>query len=135
MMMAGRLVGDRLTASLGPVTLVRGCGVLAAAGLGAALVIGQPIAGVIGWGCFGAGLSCIAPQVFSTAGNRNPARAGHAIARVASLGYAGFLTGPLVIGGAAALVGLPGALAIPALLAIFVALAAAALRPRPLDQS
>jgi predicted MFS family arabinose efflux permease len=128
MMTAGRLAGDRLAAWLGPVVLVRYCGILAAVGLGTALLIGHPVAGVIGFGCFGAGLSCIVPQVFSAAGHRDPARAGQAISRVASLGYAGFLSGPVLIGGAAELVGLPTALAVPAVLALFVALTASALR-------
>ncbi|MFC6019805.1 MFS transporter [Plantactinospora solaniradicis] len=130
MMTAGRLVGDRLAAALGPVVLVRGSGVLAAIGLGGALLVDHPVAGLVGFGCLGAGLSCIAPQVFSAAGNRDPRQAGRALARVAGLGYLGFLVGPVVIGGAAELIGLPRALAIPALLALFVALAAGALRPR-----
>jgi MFS family permease len=83
---------------------------------------------VIGFGCLGAGLAGIAPQVFSAAGNRDPARAGQAIARVASLGFLGFVVGPVVIGAAAWFVGLPRALLIPAILALFVALAASALR-------
>lgn len=127
-MVGGRLVGDRLAARLGPVNLVRGSGLLAAAGLGTALLVGHPVAGVVGFGCLGAGLSCIAPQVFSAAGNRDPARAGRAIARVASLGYLGFLIGPLVIGGVAEFSGLPVALGIPAVLALFVAFAGTALR-------
>jgi predicted MFS family arabinose efflux permease len=129
-MTAGRLVGDRLTARLGPVRLVRGCGVLASAGLAAGLLVNAPIAGVIGFACLGAGLSCIVPQVFSTAGTRDPARAGEAIARVASLGFIGFIVGPIVIGGAAEVVGLPTALAIPVVLVLAVALAASALRPQ-----
>lgn len=129
-MTAGRLVGDRLTARLGPVRLVRGCGVLASAGLAAGLLVNSPIAGVIGFACLGAGLSCIVPQVFSTAGTRDPARAGEAIARVASLGFIGFIIGPVVIGGAAEVVGLPAALAIPVVLVFAVALAASALRPQ-----
>jgi fucose permease len=129
MMMAGRLVGDRLTARYGPVALVRACGVLAFAGLGTSLLIGQPVAGVVGFGCLGAGLSCIAPQVFSAAGSRDPELAGQAIAQVASLGFIGFLVGPVVIGGAANVVGLPAALGIPAVLALFVASTATALRP------
>ncbi|MBO0867527.1 MAG: MFS transporter [Micromonosporaceae bacterium] len=129
MMMAGRLAGDRLVARYGPVRLVRACGVLAFAGLGTTLLIGQPIAGVVGFGCLGAGLSCIAPQVFSAAGSRDPALAGRAIARVASLGFTGFLVGPVAIGGAAEVVGLPVALGIPAVLALFVASTATALRP------
>jgi predicted MFS family arabinose efflux permease len=129
-MTAGRLVGDRLTARLGPVRLVRGCGVLASAGLAAGLLINTPIAGVIGFACLGAGLSCIVPQVFSTAGTRDPAHAGEAIARVASLGFIGFIVGPIVIGAVAEVVGLPTALAIPVALVLAVALAASALRPQ-----
>ncbi|MEV7970887.1 MFS transporter [Sphaerisporangium sp. NPDC088356] len=132
MMTAGRLVGDRLSARFGPVVLVRCCGLLAGVGLSAALLIAHPVAGVIGFGCFGAGLSCIVPQVFSAAGHRDPARAGQALARVASLGYLGFLTGPVLIGAASEALDLPRALAIPALLALFVALAAPAVRkPAP----
>jgi MFS family permease len=130
-MTGGRLAGDRLAAALGPVRLVRGCGLLAASGLGIALLVGHPVAGVVGFGCLGAGLSCIAPQVFSVAGNRNPARAGRALARVASMGYAGFLTGPVLIGGAAEATSLPVALAIPVVLALFVAGTAPALSPTP----
>jgi predicted MFS family arabinose efflux permease len=127
-MTLGRIVGDRLAAALGPVTLIRGSALLAAGGLGVALLIGHPVAGVLGFGFLGAGLACIAPQVFSAAGTRHPARAGQAIARVASLGYLGFVTGPIVIGGAAELVGLPAALTIPVLLTLFVAASAPALR-------
>lgn len=130
MMTTGRLAGDRLAVRFGPVALVRGCGLLAAAGLGLALTVGHPVAAVAGFGCFGAGLSCIVPQVFSAAGHRDPAFAGRALARVASIGYLGFLSGPVLIGGIAELSGLPRALGVPALLAAFVALAATALRPR-----
>jgi predicted MFS family arabinose efflux permease len=129
MMTVGRLVGDWLAARLGPVLLVRASGVLAAVGLAAGLLIGHPVAGVIGFGCLGAGMSCIAPQVYSTAGNRNPSRAGRALARVVSIGYVGFLTGPIIIGGTSTVIGLPRALAIPVVLSLFVALTASALRP------
>jgi MFS family permease len=131
MMVLGRLVGDRLAAHLGPVMLVRGCGTVAAAGLGIALLVAHPLAGIIGFGCLGAGLSCVAPQIFTNAGDRDPSRAGQGIARVASVGYLGFLTGPLLIGVAAGAVGLPWALTIPAVLAFCVAVTATALRPRP----
>jgi hypothetical protein len=40
------------------------------------------------------------PQVFSAARNLDPIQAGRALARVAGLGYLGFLTGPVLIGGA-----------------------------------
>ncbi|NUR60725.1 MAG: MFS transporter [Catenulispora sp.] len=128
-MTAGRLVGDRLTAALGPVRLVRGCGLVACLGLGAGLLADTPIAGVLGFGFLGAGVSCIAPQVFSAAGIRNPQRAGQAIARVASVGFLGFVVGPVLIGALSGLVGLPWALAVPVVLVLFVAVTATALRP------
>jgi predicted MFS family arabinose efflux permease len=130
-MVAGRLVGDRLSARVGPVSLVRGCGLLAAFGLAAGLLVNTPVAGFIGFGCLGAGLSCIAPQVFAAAGSRDPGVAGRAIARVAGLGFLGFVVGPVVIGFTARLVGLPYALLVPAVLALFVALCAPAIRPGP----
>jgi len=128
-MTAGRLTGDRLAARFGAVRLVRGCGLLAAVGLGTALLISHPVAGVLGFGCLGAGLSCVAPQVFSAAGHRNPHRPAQAIARVASIGWLGFFAGPVVIGAAAGVTGLPTALGVPVLLALLVACAAGALRP------
>jgi MFS family permease len=130
-MTAGRLIGDRLTGRFGPVRLVRGCGILASAGLAAGLLVNAPVAGVVGFACLGAGLSCIVPQVFSTAGTRDPARAGEAIARVASIGFVGFVVGPIIIGTVADRVGLAVALVIPVLLVLAVALAAPALRPGP----
>jgi MFS family permease len=128
MMTAGRLAGDRLAQRYGPVALARGGGLLAAVGLGSGLLVARPWAGVAGFGCLGAGLSCIAPQVFAAAGLRNPGRAGTAIGRVASLGFLGFVVGPVVIGALAQGLGLDRALALPAVLAALVALAAASLR-------
>jgi len=131
MMTVGRLLADRLARAFGPVLLVRCSGVLASAGMLAALAVGRPWAGVLGFACLGAGMACIAPQVYSAAGNRDPAQAGAALSLVVSIGYVGFVIGPIVIGGVSTAVGLPTALTIPALLVLFVAIAAPALRPRP----
>jgi fucose permease len=128
MMAAGRLAGDRLTVRYGPVHLVRAGGALAALGLGAALLIGTPLAGVLGFGGLGAGLSFIAPQVYSAAGNRDPGRAGRALSTVVSIGYVGFVLGPILIGSVSTVVGLRAALGIPAALALAVAAGAAILR-------
>jgi MFS family permease len=108
---------------------VRASGLLSAVGLAVALLIPEPMAGVAGFGCLGAGLACIAPQVFSVAGNRDPARAGQAIARVAAMGYAGFLAGPVLIGAIAQWSSLRVALVIPVLLTLLVAAMAITLRP------
>ncbi|WP_328470581.1 MFS transporter [Actinoplanes sp. NBC_00393] len=140
MMTLGRLVGDRVTTALGPVLLVRLSGALAALGLGTALLLDHPFAGVAGFGLLGLGLSCIAPQVFSAAGNLDPARSGRALSLVVSIGYLGFLLGPILIGAAATVVGLPTALWIPVVLAIFVAASAPTMRlvdtavPEPSEQ-
>ncbi|MEV4068040.1 MFS transporter, partial [Nonomuraea dietziae] len=94
-----------------------------------ALLAAHPVAAMAGFGLFGFGLSTLVPQVFSAAGNHDPARAGEAIAQVATLGYAGLMLGPVIIGGAAEVVGLPLALGIPVLLCLFMSLSAVSLRP------
>ena len=129
-MTVGRFAGDHLAQRFGPVRLVRYSGLVAALGLGGALLIGHTFAAFIGFALFGLGLATIVPQVFSAAGNHDPARAGQAIAQVATVGYAGLVAGPAIIGGAAELIGLPAALGIPALLAAFMAASAGALRQR-----
>lgn len=131
-MIASRIVGDRLALRLGPVRLVRLSGLVAAVGLGGALLIATPWAGVVGFACLGAGVACVAPLACAAAGARNPARSGAALARVLAIGYAGFLAGPVLIGAASTVVGLPAALTIPVLLALVMALLAPALTaPRP----
>lgn len=129
-MTVGRLLGDRLAARFGPVRLVRVSGVVASVGMIASLLIGHPVAGVLGFACLGAGMACIAPQVYSAAGQRDPARAGAALSLVVSLGYTGFLIGPIVVGAVSTMTGLPTALGVPALLVLCVALGASAVRPR-----
>ncbi|MET9344199.1 MFS transporter [Nonomuraea sp. NPDC003804] len=130
-MTLGRFAGDRLALWCGPVALVRWSGLLAASGLGLALLVAEPVAAIAGFGLFGLGLATMVPQVFSAAGNHDPARAGAAIAQVATLGYAGLMLGPVIIGGVAELAGLPLALAIPVACCLFMSASAVSLRPRP----
>jgi fucose permease len=127
-MAAGRLFGDRLVARFGPSRLVRACGLVAAAGLAAGLISGQPAGGLIGFALFGAGLSITFPQLLAAAGNVTASRSGRGIARVAGIGYLGLLGGPVAIGGFASLVGLRLALAVPVVLMLFVALGGNAAR-------
>jgi MFS family permease len=120
-MATGRLFGDRLAARFGPAWLVSGCGLLAAIGLAVALVTASPAAGLAGFALFGAGLSSTFPQLLSVAGNVQTSRSGTGIARVAGAGYLGLLSGPVLIGGAASLVGLRLALGIPLVAALCLA--------------
>ena len=128
-MAAGRLAGDRLAARYGPVCLVRGCGLLASAGLAGALCTRSPAGAVIGFAACGAGLSCTIPQFLSAAGHADPQRPGSGIARVARLGYLGLVGGPALIGGSASVAGLPAALCIPVVLGLGVACCAAIVVP------
>lgn len=109
-MAIGRLTGDRFVANIGTVTLVRGSALLAAIGLGAALLIGHPVAAIIGFGCVGLGLSNLIPVLFSAAGHVDGVPAGTGIASVATMGYLGFMVGPPLIGLVAEATSLPVAL-------------------------
>lgn len=97
-MAVGRLTGDRLNQRLGPVALVRGGGLLAAFGLGLALLVAQPVAALLGFACVGAGLSTIFPITISAAGRTLNLAPGTAVAAIATTAYAGFLVGPPLIG-------------------------------------
>jgi MFS family permease len=118
-MTLGRLVGDRLVNRLGPQAVVRAGGALAAVGFGLGLAASNPVAGIAGFACLGAGMSGVVPIVFRAAGRVPGMAAGVGLAAVSSTGYLGFLVGPPTIGGIATLVGLPTALV------VLVALAAA----------
>jgi MFS family permease len=117
-MAAGRLAGDRLAARFGPVRLVRGGSLIAAAGLAAGLASGSPVGGVAGFAVLGAGLSGVAPQVFLAGGRADPGRPGHGLARVVGLSYLGMVGGPPAVGGLASLTGLRLALWLPVVLIV-----------------
>ena len=106
----GRLFGDRLTERLGPVTLVRSCGALAAVGLGVALAAAQPLVALVGFACAGAGFSIVFPTALSAAGRTGDMATGPALAAVSTAAYTGFLIGPPFIGFLAELTGLGYAL-------------------------
>jgi MFS family permease len=125
-MAAVRFGGDRLSARLGAVRLMRASGLVAAAGFGLGLLAHQPLAGVVGFALLGVGLACVVPVTFSAAGHLGGDLAGVAISRVAAISYLASFAGPPIIGLVADLVGLPVALAIPVALAGVVALCARA---------
>jgi MFS family permease len=129
MMVGGRLSGDRLAARLGPVALIRGGGLLAAGSLTAALLIGHPVAAIIGFAGMGAGLATVVPTVFRAAGSRPDVAPGIGLASVSLIGYFGFLVGPPLIGSTAKLLGLPAALGIVALVMAAIGLLASSADP------
>ena len=129
-MTAGRLMGDRLVEEFGPVRLVRAGGVVAGVGFATALVAAQPVVGIAGFACLGAGMSTVVPIVFRAAGAVPGLAAGLGLAAVTSMSYLGFLVGPPLIGGVAELTGLPAALLLLVGLAIALVTLAPVTRPR-----
>jgi MFS family permease len=111
LMAAGRFVGDRLTQRWGRVRLVRGSALIAAAGMGIAVAAQEAMVAVMGFAMLGAGLSCIVPAMFATAGH---GEGGPGIAAVGTLSYLGFFLGPPAVGGMAEIIGLGGGLAVVA---------------------
>jgi MFS family permease len=125
----GRLSGDRLAQRFGAIRLMRCCGLVAAVGLSLALLSHGPAGAIAGFTIFGAGLSSTFPLLLSAAGNADPARPAHGIARVAGFGYVGMLGGPVLIGGLASAFGLQRALAVPVVLALVIAAGAGVVAP------
>lgn len=123
-MAAGRFGGDALRARLHAALLVRLSGILAAVGLGVALVIAQPVATLIGFTCVGLGLANIVPILFTAAGRTPGIAAEIGIAAVASVGYFGFLVGPPLIGFVSQATSLSWGLALVALFIAIIALLA-----------
>lgn len=127
-MTLGRLIGDRATAALGPVAIVRGGGLVAAAGLGAALLLEHPVAAFAGFACLGIGLAVVFPITLRSATQHPGLASGPALAAIATMGYLGFLVGPPLIGGLASLTSLPVALVLLVALALLQATLAGAAR-------
>ena len=130
-MAAGRMVGDRLTVRWGPSGLLVRCGLLAGAGLAAALVIGHPAAGIVGFALLGAGVAPVVPVVFRAGGTTPGVPSSQGIAMVGWLGYFGMMAGPPVVGFSAEGIGLPAALGIVCGMVLTVALLAGYARPAP----
>ncbi len=117
-MATGRLLGDRITAALGAMAVVRFGGLVAAAGFLLATALPWPATSLVGFVLVGIGASNIVPVLFSAAGRLSGPSVGMALATVTGMGYAGMLAGPAVIGFIAHATSLPIALGgIAALLA------------------
>jgi MFS family permease len=109
-MAAGRLGTAWTVALFGNRRTLLGAGLLAAVGMSLALATLEPIFVVAGFLVVGLALSAVVPVAFSVAGDLAPGRAGGAISVVTTLGYGGFLLGPVLVGGLAEILGLRVAL-------------------------
>ncbi len=111
-MAVARLAGDRLSLRLGSARLVSGGAALAAVGLALALAAQIPVVAIVGFGMMGLGLAAVVPTLFRAAGSQPGIPASVGIAAVSTMGYAGGLIGPPVIGTLATAVTLRGSLLI-----------------------
>jgi MFS family permease len=126
-MVVGRLVGDNAVRAWGRARVVRWGATLAAAGLALAVVDPRLGPATLGFALVGAGMSNVVPTLFSAAaGLASVPAAG--VAMVATAGYAGLLSGPVVIGAIAQGASLRLAIAVLILCVSAAAVAARSLR-------
>ncbi|CAN5806930.1 MFS transporter [soil metagenome] len=128
-MLVARALGDALTARWGPVRVVALGGMIATLGLAVALLVALPWLSVLGFACVGWGVASAFPLAFSAAGNMPRVDPGTGVAAVATMGYAGFLVGPLAIGVLAEGASLRLALVVVVLCAALMGALAVSLRP------
>ena len=98
MMTTGRVFGDRVRAAWGDRTLLIRASLVAFSGLGITLLLPHPVLSIIGVGLVGLALSIVVPIVFSLASKVPNLGTGVGISMVSTIGYAGFLLGPAIIG-------------------------------------
>jgi predicted MFS family arabinose efflux permease len=130
-MTLGRFSGDALTARIGDrPTMVWG-GLIAIAGFVTVLLAPVAAMAMAGFVLVGLGAANIVPVLFRRAGSQTVMPPGLAIAAITTMGYAGLLLGPAVIGFVAKHVGLNTAFwMIPAIL-LLVPACAAVVTPTP----
>ncbi len=123
-MAVARLAGDRLTQILGPARAVSLGALVSALGMLMALVVAQPLAAIVGFSAVGMGVAATYPIALRTAGSQPGIASGVGIAAVATMGSAGAMAAPPLIGTIAGAAGLRVALAM--VVALLLVLAATA---------
>ncbi len=119
-MAAGRLGAALVIARFGDRLTLRAAGMMAAGGMTLALATREPSLVIVGFLVVGLALSAVVPIAFSAAGDLAPERAGAAISVLTTLGYGGFLLGPVIVGGLAEVLGLRIALGIIAVSGLLI---------------
>lgn len=97
-MTLGRFTGDKIVNRLGGTHILFWGGLLTAGGFLLVILIPQSAAAFIGFTLIGLGASNIVPVLFTAAGNQQSMPIGLAISAVVSMGYAGLLAGPALMG-------------------------------------
>lgn len=110
-MTIGRLNGDKIVQRFGGRRILLLGGLAAAAGFLVVVLAPSAWLALAGFALIGCGASNIVPVLFSAAGNQRDMPAGLAVSAISTIGYAGILAGPGLIGFAAHAVGLQWAFA------------------------
>jgi MFS family permease len=97
-MTAGRLTGDRIVRRLGSTRVMVFGGLTAAAGLALATFAPAWEAALVGYALLGAGCSNIVPVLYTAVGKQTVMPEHIAVPAITTLGYAGILAGPALIG-------------------------------------
>lgn len=97
-MTIGRILGDNARIKFGDRSLMIGCGIVATVGLCIAIIFTHPLFVILGLFIVGIGLSAIVPIAYSISGHTKDLPPGVGLAMVTTVGYAGFLFGPPIIG-------------------------------------
>jgi len=131
-MAIGRLSGDFMIRRFGVNWVLTASGAVGALGLVLAMLIPQPVTSIVGFILVGIGLSNMTPLLYSQASRAYPGAPGLGLAMNGTLGYAGFLLAPPVIGFMSDSVGLKMAMIVPVI--AFVMLMSSHLRKTRIDR-
>ena len=97
-MTIGRLLGDSLRTAFGDLVVLTTSALVATAGFLASLFLPSAAAALVGFLLVGAGVSNIAPILFTLTGKTRRMPANLAVASVLTVGYVGIIAGPAAIG-------------------------------------
>lgn len=97
-MTLGRLTGDRIVQALGGRMILITGSLCAGSGLVLAALVPSPTASLLGFALVGLGASNVVPVLFSATGRQTAMPPNLAIAAMTTIGYAGILAGPALIG-------------------------------------
>jgi MFS family permease len=122
-MLVGRLIGAGVAGSLGAPATLLVSGAMTLVGMAVALLVPAAGLAIAGMAVAALGASFVVPVVVSLAGRRAGPHAGRAASYVLTIGYAGFLIGPSLVGVLGELAGLRAALAVVPLAAAIILVA------------
>ncbi|WP_313653928.1 MFS transporter [Pantoea sp.] len=123
-MTLGRFSGDKVISRFGRYPVMLTGALTAAVGMSLAVWLPWPAIALLAFLLVGFGLSNTVPMLFNAAGNQRDMPANLAISAMTTLGYAGILSGPALIGFISQWISLSGAFLVIALLLLAVAASA-----------